>query len=248
LPIDSGLIQLESMQMKKIFKLLIIIMSFWGSAFAGDMPIRIKQGMLYTKAREILINDGWQTVTAHTTGNGMPICYRTKDMDPYTDPEYKQFNDSEECNYPEVDDCSGTGMGFCKMNFYDGERTYLTVVTDGGPPPDGEIYSWRKGKAPELSDSVPNNNDSASYSFIGTTTTGRSVFADYSRMKTKGVRSYFFFPIKSMDSNNVDVYQDYWIACKEREAKAKSLDGTIEKFPIIGKYSVAVLLEQKFCH
>ncbi|MDP1614935.1 MAG: hypothetical protein Q8L68_03985 [Methylococcales bacterium] len=38
------------------------------------------------------------------------------------------------CDYAEVDSCSGSGMGFCLMWFFDGEAKYLKIITSGGEP------------------------------------------------------------------------------------------------------------------
>ena len=107
-----------------IFTLMVgVIPSAFAKAQPSMIPIHIKQGMSYTKARKALLQDGWQTVTMRVHPNGSPVC----DID------------NQDCKYLEIDGCSGSGEGFCKMYFYDGENTYLELITAGGPPPDAEV-------------------------------------------------------------------------------------------------------------
>ncbi len=98
-----------------------------------SLPIKIRQDMKYEKARNILLNSGWQTVTMHSLPNGTPKCW-------YSEP------DDYSCHFKEIDSCSGTGMGFCKMWFYDGDGGYLVVRTMGGPPPRAYVDGWYRTK------------------------------------------------------------------------------------------------------
>ena len=61
--------------------------------------------MDYEEARKLLLADGWQTAVMHRIASyGYPVCYNH---------EY-----STDCNgYYEIEDCSGTGMGYCSMFF-----------------------------------------------------------------------------------------------------------------------------------
>ncbi len=95
------------------------------------IPINTKQGMQYKTARKTLLGNGWQMVTMKTLPNGTPVCY-----------DYAYSNGCD--GFYEVEDCSGTGMGFCLMFFYDGDKTYLKIVTSGGAPADAHIVSWKK--------------------------------------------------------------------------------------------------------
>ena len=103
-----------------------------------NLPIKIKQEMSYLKARKILINNGWQTVAMHTTPNGTPTCWA----------DYEGASEKDSCKYEEIDSCSGSGMGFCNMYFFDGDKTYLRIITAGGEPPDAQIDSWEKTETP----------------------------------------------------------------------------------------------------
>lgn len=113
--------------MRKMYVLLALaIFSISLQVSAKELPIKIKKGMPYVEARKTLINAGWQTVTAHTTPNGTPVCFKVQEQ------EDESLANSEVCKYEEIDSCSGTGMGFCAMSFFDGEETYLSITTAGG--------------------------------------------------------------------------------------------------------------------
>lgn len=118
------------------FITLALMVGVISPVFAKDqlssILIHIKQGMPYAKARKALLHDGWQTVTMHVRPNGTPVCNE----------------DNQDCKYPEIEACSGSGMGYCKMFFYDGGKTYLELITEGGSPPDAVVNSWTKSKKP----------------------------------------------------------------------------------------------------
>jgi hypothetical protein len=135
--------------MRKIFALFAIAMISISMQVSAKEPlIKIKKGMPYIEARKILLDAGWQTVTAHTTPNGTPVCFKVQEQ------EDESLANSEACNYEEIDSCSGSGMGFCEMIFFDGEKTYLSITTDGGEPPEAEINSWRKVKKKNFESTV----------------------------------------------------------------------------------------------
>ncbi len=126
------------MQLKFIFVLTGLCCCILTSrVFAENLPINIKKGMPYLKARKILIKKGWQTVAMHTTAHGTPICSMGSS---------EEYVPKIACKYEEIEDCSGTGMGFCSMYFFDGENKYLQVITAGGEPPAAQIHSWIKEK------------------------------------------------------------------------------------------------------
>jgi hypothetical protein len=102
------------------------------------IPIKIKQGMEYGQARKLLIDSGWQAVNANRTPNGAPVCFLVATMQSFS------FQDDVACKYNEIDACSGTGMGYCKMIFHDGNGGFLSVITSGGQPPDAVIDNWSK--------------------------------------------------------------------------------------------------------
>ncbi len=92
--------------------------------------------MKYEEAREILLNSGWQAINMHIMPNGVPL------------PCWANWKDDKEysCRFKEIESCSGTGMGFCLMWFFDGEDRYLRVLTAGGEPPNAVVHSWKKTK------------------------------------------------------------------------------------------------------
>ena len=74
------------------------------------------EGMDYSKARRTIVGYGWTP----------------------TPGECVQGTSEQACkSFPEIGNCSGTGLGFCDMNFTRRDRC-LSVVTTGGPP-DGAL-------------------------------------------------------------------------------------------------------------
>lgn len=132
-------------------KVGILILGVFAALFslpllAKDLPIKIKKEMSYAEARASLLKSGWQPVAAHTSANGTPVCYAVVGLSP-SDDAYADLIDSEKCKYEEIESCAGGGMGFCSMRFFDGRNNYLSVVTEGGPPPDAFVNRWSlKGK------------------------------------------------------------------------------------------------------
>ncbi|WP_419204175.1 hypothetical protein [Bordetella trematum] len=130
--------------MKKRIEIALfgIVAAFFSiPSLAKDLPIKIKKEMEYSEARASLLKSGWQPVVAHMAANGTPICYEVVDLDPQDD-RYADLVDSEACKYEEIEACSGSGMGFCSMKFFDGRKNYLSVITAGGSPPDAFVRSW----------------------------------------------------------------------------------------------------------
>lgn len=115
--------------------LALIGMSFSLSAQA-NLPIKIKQGMDYQKARKILLKSGWQIVPMNVKPNGMPVCYPS-------------FGKKNHCKGQfEIAYCAPTGLAYCQMVFYDGRKTYLDITTIGEEP---SIHRWEKTtRKPEI--------------------------------------------------------------------------------------------------
>jgi hypothetical protein len=76
------------------------------------------EGMAYPKARRVILGYGWKPVSGNCGGGGT------------TESICKKF--------PEIGNCSGTGVGFCDMLFVR-KRRCLSIVTVGGPPPDAVV-------------------------------------------------------------------------------------------------------------
>jgi hypothetical protein len=71
------------------------------------------EGMEYLAARKVILGYGWAPAPGKCGGGG---------------------TDGHTCSaYPEIRNCSGTGVGLCDMSFVKRDRC-LTVVTIGGPP------------------------------------------------------------------------------------------------------------------
>lgn len=81
---------------------------------AAKNAIRL-ENMEYLKARKIILGYGWAPVAGSCQG---------PDVDHHT------------CaTYPEIDNCSGVGIGYCDMAFRRG-RQCLYLITIGGAPQD----------------------------------------------------------------------------------------------------------------
>ncbi|MGK7941715.1 MAG: hypothetical protein AB4062_16510 [Crocosphaera sp.] len=85
------------------------------------------QGMPYDEAREKMLELGWQ----------VPLINNSQDC---------QFM-AEICqNYPEVEACSGTGLGFCLFIFIDSNGKRFKITTAGRDPL--EVVSWQNDHSP----------------------------------------------------------------------------------------------------
>lgn len=83
--------------------------------------------MAYSKARRIILGYGWKPVYGNCSGGGTTASICKK--------------------FPEIDNCSGTGVGFCDMLFVRKQRC-LSLVTVGGPPPDAVVRDVAFSAAP----------------------------------------------------------------------------------------------------
>lgn len=73
--------------------------------------------MEYFNARKIILSYGWEPLGGPCQGAGI---------------------DEEVCRaFPEVGNCSGTGVGFCDMHFARKDRCLDVVTTGGAPSNDG---------------------------------------------------------------------------------------------------------------
>lgn len=84
-----------------------------GITLAQEVPTTLRQGMPYAQARKILLEAGWQAVELSQNRE------RFSPMDYIID----------QLGYNEVEDCSGTGMGYCRFSFADANGRKLAVVT-----------------------------------------------------------------------------------------------------------------------
>lgn len=84
-----------------------------------ELP-KLKQNMPYSKAREMLLEAGWQSVFNHEQ---LMNSQRSAPVDYF-------FTKKE---YTEIQDCAGTGLGLCLFRFESayGEILYVTTANNG---------------------------------------------------------------------------------------------------------------------
>ena len=94
----------------------------------------------YMSARPELMRQGWQPYPTHRLPDGSAA------------PCWNEYSSGATCAYMEVEDCSGTGQGFCLMWFRNDAGEFLRLVTVGGAPPDAELIdSWSiEAQAPQI--------------------------------------------------------------------------------------------------
>jgi hypothetical protein len=96
------------------------IVLFQGLGFTQEVP-KLKQGLPYCEARELLINEGWQAID-------IPILQRDGQLSSAVAYIVKDLG------YNEVADCSGTGLGLCRFEFVAADGRKLIVVTVDNDP------------------------------------------------------------------------------------------------------------------
>ena len=87
-------------------------------ALTQTIPKTLKQGMPYAQARKTLINAGWQAV----------------ELSPNRDRLGAMRYIIDKLGYNEVENCSGTGAGFCRFTFADANGRKLAIVTVNNQP------------------------------------------------------------------------------------------------------------------
>jgi hypothetical protein len=88
----------------------------------------LQEGMPYKKAREILIQKGWQP---HLLGDAPNL----------SDTSVKELF---ELGYQEVKDCSGTGLGLCRFEFTNaaGELLAVSAITGAASNRERQVWRW----------------------------------------------------------------------------------------------------------
>lgn len=109
--------------------LLSAIFSVQFSSFAQSLP-RLRQNMTYAQARTMLIQRGWRPVVnseqVNNRSRSITIDYLIKK------------------GYPEVVDCSGTGLGLCLFQFRNAKGQNLFVSTANNQSgEESTIHGWR---------------------------------------------------------------------------------------------------------
>ncbi|MDB9452677.1 hypothetical protein [Dolichospermum circinale] len=93
-----------------------------------ELP-KLKQNMPYSKAREMLLEAGWQAIFNREILNSE----RSAPVDYF-------FTKKE---YTEIQDCAGSGLGLCYFRFESayGEILYVTTANNGANQE--TIFGWR---------------------------------------------------------------------------------------------------------
>lgn len=107
--------------MKKSIKVVIgLVTIFLSTNSLANLPI--KSGMDYSKARKLLLNNGWKPIVMNKTPNGKPSCYLF-------------IGSPSDCNRQyEIAHCMPTGAAYCSMFFVNKRKEYLKVITSGEDP------------------------------------------------------------------------------------------------------------------
>ncbi|WP_066525251.1 hypothetical protein [Erythrobacter sp. CCH5-A1] len=100
--------------------------SYNGNLFPdGDSKGLRLEDMTYSDARAVILSLGWSPLEGPCIGGGA--------------------GEAACSDFPEIGNCSGTGVGYCDMTFRREDRC-LTVVTTGGAPdrtdPEGVAVEW----------------------------------------------------------------------------------------------------------
>ena len=110
--------------------LLSAVFSVNLSALAQEVP-KLRQGMTYSEARTLLIEEGWQAVF---------------NMGQFNNPNRSGVIDRFiEKGYTEVVDCSGTGLGLCLFQFQNatGQTLLVTTANNYSDEEESIIVGWR---------------------------------------------------------------------------------------------------------
>ncbi len=90
------------------------------------------EGLAYPDARKAIVRLGWTPVDGGCSGGGTRprLC----------------------ATYPEINNCSGTGAGFCNMLFERGQRCLFVVTVGGSPARYATVRSVRFDRGPCVKD------------------------------------------------------------------------------------------------
>ncbi|AHJ27025.1 hypothetical protein PN465_22855 [Nodularia spumigena CS-584] len=92
-----------------------------------ELP-KLKQGMPYSKAREMLLEAGWQAIF---------------NQDNFRNPERRSFlKYFINKGYDEIADCSGSGLGLCYFQFESAYGEILSVVTSNNFENQENLFRW----------------------------------------------------------------------------------------------------------
>ena len=111
-------IKILGLQLVAAFSLINTVTAF------AQSGIRLKQGMSYAHARQLLLKSGWQTKA-------------TRWQERYC-PEFL----GARCKYPEVKSCAPTGTGPCIFNWLNVNGKTLSVYTNSDRGGNTTISNW----------------------------------------------------------------------------------------------------------
>jgi hypothetical protein len=89
----------------------------------------LNQNMMYSEARKIILDAGWQGKNT-----------RWQDVDEYSQAKTLYFDNG----WREVQSCTGAGTALCRFEFYDIHENTLVVITEG------ECYAENEGQKCDL--------------------------------------------------------------------------------------------------
>lgn len=107
----------------------------------------INQDMTYGEARKVIMSNGWFKNSTHWA-KALAESYDSRPRDMWNR------------GFTEIQDCSGTGLAYCRFGFIDAFGNHLIVITGGqaGPgekePEDLSVTSWRLLTKEEAQDDV----------------------------------------------------------------------------------------------
>lgn len=97
------------------------------SVLAQSFP-QLYQGMPYSEARQLLLDEGWQAVfNLEQVNNSDPSSRVTHFLD---------------LGYTEIIDCAGAGLGLCAFEFQDNEGETLSISVAQGEETD-VVFGWQ---------------------------------------------------------------------------------------------------------
>lgn len=125
--------------------------------------VGLRKDMPYAEARDLLLEQGWQPSSPDQPGNEANLSILA-------------VRELYDFGYQEVKDCSGTGLGLCRLEFTRGDREVLAVsVTTANEEAEPYVWDWSTtGKATESAE--PSGGSST-----GSSASSSTANSDYSQ-------------------------------------------------------------------
>ncbi|MBX3281089.1 MAG: hypothetical protein KF756_01290 [Acidobacteria bacterium] len=108
------------MRSRFLFYSIVLVIGLASAAYAqrSEWPV-FKKGEDYSSVRKKLEKAGWTP-------------YRRDDADTYYDDSLDANGKQIRSTYPELNTCSGTGVGYCTFTWLSPRRRPATITTVGG--------------------------------------------------------------------------------------------------------------------